>query len=108
MDNFMPGGSLSCVVAGTGADGDAVVLKLLAPWAGTAHRIAHRDGEWSRARTPPAGRSESAARWERRRAALGQGMAPQSGLTQLSSSGQPPTVMPLAIRVMLVPSGFIT
>jgi streptomycin 6-kinase len=36
VDDFMPGGSLSCVLAGTGEDGNAVVLKLLAPWASGA------------------------------------------------------------------------
>jgi streptomycin 6-kinase len=33
IDGFMPGGSLSCVLAGRSDDGERVVLKLLAPWA---------------------------------------------------------------------------
>jgi streptomycin 6-kinase len=33
IDGFLPGGSLSCVLAGRRADGSRVVLKLLAPWA---------------------------------------------------------------------------
>jgi streptomycin 6-kinase len=33
IDGFLPGGSLSCVLAGRREDGTEVVLKLLAPWA---------------------------------------------------------------------------
>jgi streptomycin 6-kinase len=33
IEDFVPGGSLSCVLAGRRADGSRVVLKLLAPWA---------------------------------------------------------------------------
>jgi hypothetical protein len=33
IEGFVPGGSLSCVLAGRRADGSHVVLKLLAPWA---------------------------------------------------------------------------
>jgi streptomycin 6-kinase len=38
VEEFVPGGSLSCVLACRGRDGSAAVLKLLAPWAGNAIR----------------------------------------------------------------------
>jgi streptomycin 6-kinase len=38
IEGFLPGGSLSCVLACRRADGTAVVLKLLAPWAHEAIR----------------------------------------------------------------------
>ena len=36
VDGFLPGGSLSCVLACRRSDGSDAVLKLIAPWAGGA------------------------------------------------------------------------